>query len=299
MSPLTRWPTGLALAALSIAALVSMGRAVPVPDRDERRGGVQIDLGDGVLMKFVHIQAGSFQMGSPEGQEGRGAEPLHDVEITQPFMMGTFEVTQRQYRQLVGNNPSAFSAKGGFQAKVAGLDTEEFPVESVTYAEALKFCERLSALPELKRLGLVADLPTEAEWEYACRAGTKTVFNFGSAMSPKDGNVRGGQPYGGAAPAKGLDRPTKVGGYKPNAWGLYDMHGNIEEWVKDWTGPYNVGDKKDPQGPANGQSRQLRGGAWQLDPHYARSASRDSVGPEARNDIVGFRVALRFSGRGR
>src|SRR5439155_27115697 len=133
-----------------------------------------------------------------------------EVEITQAFMLGAFEVTQRQFRQHMGTNPSAFSAKGGRQANVLGLDTDDFPADSVTFAEALEFCKRLSGLPELKRLGLIADLPTEAEWEYACRAGTKTVFSFGNAMSPEHGNVRGVQPYGGAAPAKSLDRPTKV-----------------------------------------------------------------------------------------
>jgi formylglycine-generating enzyme required for sulfatase activity len=288
---------------LSVVALILVGglnlSAVPVPDREDRRGGVEVDLGNGVAIKFTHIPAGSFQMGSPNNQQGRGDELLHDVEITKPFLMGVFEVTQRQFRQLLGTNPSSFSLKGGSANLVMGLDTDDFPVESATYAEALKFCEKLSEFPELKRLGLIADLPTEAEWEYACRAGTKTVFNFGDAMSPLHGNVRGQAPYGGAQAARSLDRTTKVGSYKPNAWGLYDMHGNVEEWVKDWTGPYNAADKKDPQGPANGGSKQLRGGAWQLDPQYARSASRDSVGADARNNIVGFRVALRFAERGR
>ena len=135
------------------------------------------------------------------------------------------------------------------------------------------------------------DLPTEAQWEYACRAGTTTAYHSGNAIADLDKvGWHNGNSNGKLHP---------VGQKPPNAWGLYDMHGNVEEWVKDWTGPYNAADKKDPQGPANGGSKQLRGGAWQLDPQYARSASRDSVGADARNNIVGFRVALRFAERGR
>jgi formylglycine-generating enzyme required for sulfatase activity len=264
-----------------------------VPAKGNDGGVVEIDLGDGVSIKFVPIEAGTFLMGSPNNEKGHSpSETQHEVEISRPFMLGMYEVTQRQFRHLMGTNPSAF-------AKVANVATDDFPADSVMYSEALKFCEKLNGLPALQRLGLTADLPTEAEWEYACRAGTKTVFHYGGALSPLHANVRGMNPYGGAEHAPDLGRPTKVGSYKPNAWGLYDMHGNIEEWCKDWTGPYILDDKRDPQGPKAGQSRVLRGGSWQLDPVYGRSASRDSVGPEVRNNIVGFRVALRYAGRGR
>jgi len=144
--------------------------------------------------------------------------------------MGVYTVTQAQYRQVMGKNPSWFSAQGGGKKKVAGLDTDAFPVEWVSWNDAKEFCAKVSALAELKSRGLVVDLPTEAEWEYACRAGTKTVFHSGNSLSSKQANFDGDYPYGGASKGLYLERTARVGSYAANAWDLYDMHGNVYQW---------------------------------------------------------------------
>jgi formylglycine-generating enzyme required for sulfatase activity len=226
-------------------------------------------------------------MGSPQHEEDREAdEHLHEVEITRPFHVGIFPVTQQQYQKVMGTNPSHFSANGGGQDEVQGLDTGNFPVESVSWEDAVAFCQRLSELPEEKRCGRVYRLPSEAEWEYACRAGTSAPFHFGRSLSSTQANFDGNFPYGGAAQGPYLWRTTAVGSYKPNAWGLYDMHGNVWECCSDWYA-------KDYY---KGARRVIRGGCWSSRGHGCRSAYR---GIELANrDIdLGFRVALVLSGR--
>src|SRR5262249_43953947 len=198
MSRLARWM----LAAAVVAALVvplALVEGKPAQDRPDRKA-LTVDLGGGQTMKFVRIEPGTFLMGSPKEEAARQAhEAQHEVEITQPFYLGVFEVTQAQFRQLMGSNPSYFSPQGGGKDQVTGKNTDDFPVDQVTWPEAVQFCEKLTALGKLRRLGLTAALPTEAEWEFACRAGTKTVFHYGDALSSLQANV-GLQPYGGAAP---------------------------------------------------------------------------------------------------
>src|SRR5262249_46839160 len=150
-------------------------------------------------------------------------------EITRPFYLGVFPVTQAQYQSVAGRNPSANSATGSERDNVAGLCTDDFPVEMVTWAAAVRFCKKLSALAAEKAAGRGDRLPTEAEWEYACRAGTSTAFHFGDSLSSTQANFDGRGPYGGAAQGPFLNRTSKVGSYRPNAFGLYDMHGNVFE----------------------------------------------------------------------
>jgi len=225
----------------------------------------EIDLGGGVTMRLVFIPAGKFMMGEEEDQ--------HEVTISKPFYVGVTEVTQAQYEAVMGTNPSDF--KGATN-----------PVETVSWNDATEFCKKL---PEKTRQ--TVRLPTEAEWEYACRAGSKTGFSFGDA----DEGLGDYAWYG----ANGGRTTHPVGQKKPNAWGLFDMHGNVWEWCADWYGDYPKGAATDPQGPASGRFKFLRGGAWHSSPSHCRSASRDCDSPDYRYAIPsGFRVVVSVSAPG-
>ena len=195
----------------------------------------QIDLGKGVKLDMVIIPAGKFMMGSPASEVGRvDNETQHEVTITKPFYMGKYEVTQEQWQAVMGNNPSA--VKG-----------EKLPVTNVPSTHLQNFIEKLNA----KSNGGYR-LPTESEWEYACRAGTITAYSFGDAITPKDANYTGSK----------IGIPATVGNYQANAFGLFDMHGNVLEWCADWFGDYPTGVVIDPKGPATGEKRVLRGGSF-------------------------------------
>ncbi len=251
-------------------------------------------LTNSVGMQFALIPPGTFWMGSrarePERNDNEG--PRHEVEIAQPFYFGVHLVTQEQYRSVLGQSPSAFRPGGENEAEVGGLDTHAFPVERVTWTEATAFCKRLARLPEEKKAGRAYRLPTEAEWEHSCRAGTTTAFHFGPKLSSLQANINGEHPSHGLPAGPYLQRPTPVGSYPPNAFGLYDMHGNVWEWCADRYSPY-------PEGPVvgagridAGEERILRGGCWYWHAREARSAFRSFVGPSYRNYCVGFRVAM-------
>ncbi|MGD0091128.1 MAG: formylglycine-generating enzyme family protein [Planctomycetota bacterium] len=229
-----------------------------------------LDLAEGVKLELVFIPAGKFMMGSPETEKDRSAaETQHEVTISQPFYMGKYEVTEEQYQAVTGTSPS----RNGAQS----------PVERVTWDEAQEFCQKLSALT-----GKTVQLPTEAQWEYACRAGTATRFHSGDSDSDLDGVAW----YGNKVSNKTMH---PVGQKKPNAFGLYDMHGNVWEWCADWYGEYAAGAATDPTGPARAStSRVVRGGGWSDDPRYCRSAFRESKDPDRRSglDNVGFRVVV-------
>jgi formylglycine-generating enzyme required for sulfatase activity len=251
---------------------------------------LELDLSDGVKMKLVRIEPGKFQMGSPPDEaERRDDEARHEVEITQPYCLGVNAVTQAQYRQVMGMRPSFFSPKGDGRNKVSGLNTDDFPVENVNWEEAMDFCRIVSMLPTVKDKGWVVDLPTEAEWEYACRAGTQTAFHYGNSVSSQQANFNGENPYGGAAKGPNLQRPTKVGSYAANAWGLYDMHGNVLQWCKGWY------DKDYQNRPERGTSdRVVRGGFWLSNAKGCRAACRNAVEPSVRGSGLGFRVVVRL-----
>jgi uncharacterized protein (TIGR02996 family) len=246
-------------------------------------------------MRLVLIPAGTFWMGSPESEEARSrAEgPRHEVELTRPYYLGVFAVTQEQFQRVLGNNPSHFCASAPGRTKVQGLDTSTFPVDSVTWNRAVAFCRKLSKLPEEKKAGRVYRLPTEAEWEHACRAGAAGApFHFGASLSGRQANFNGNKPEGGGPQEPYLGRTCPVGSYPPNAFGLYDMHGNLCEHCHDWGGEaYPDGPRKDPQGPGPSRTHVLRGGSWGYSGRSCRTASRDGISPTARNPVVGFRVA--------
>jgi formylglycine-generating enzyme required for sulfatase activity len=248
-------------------------------------------MGDGVKMKFVRIEPGKFRMGSPPREVGRGDnEAQHEVEITRPFCLGVYEVTQAQYRQVMGMNPSYFSLKGDGWDKVFGLHTDDFPVERVNWEDAMDFCRIVSMLPGVRNRGWMVDLPMEAEWEYACRAGTETPYSFGKSLSSYQANFNGNNPYGDALKGPFLNRTAQVGSYPANASGLFDMEGNVLEWCQDsYDENHNDKDKKDAS------QRILRGGFWLSDAAQCRAAFRLSVDPLYRASGAGFRVVVRLS----
>ena len=223
-----------------------------------------VSVVNSIGMRFVPISAGTFTMG--EGQTA------HKVTLTQAFELGQHEVTQEQYEKVMGKNPSKFKGK------------QKNPVEMVIWNDAVEFCRKLSDLPGEKSTGYVYRLPTEAEWEYACRAGTTTAYSFGDSI----GELRDYAWY--HQNSGGFSRTTHpVGQKKPNAWGLHDMHGNVFEWCQDWYGDYPSGSVTDPTGPSSGSQRVLRGGSWN-DITFCLSAIRFGPAPDYRNNRLGFRV---------
>ena len=224
-------------------------------------------------MKLKLLPPGTFMMGDANGDSD--ATP-HEVTLTQSFQMGIHEVTQSQYEQVMGDNPS----------RIKGANN---PVEQVNWEDAVEFCRKLSELPAEKAAGRVYRLPTEAEWEYACRAGTTTGYNFGDDDSEL-GN------YAWFAGNSG-DTTHPVGGKKPNAWGLYDTHGNVWEWCQDRYASYPSRAVTNPSGPNTGSPRVCRGGSWSYAAGLCRSAYRFGSGPSYRNRDYGFRVSLSPSGQ--
>jgi formylglycine-generating enzyme required for sulfatase activity len=231
--------------------------------------GAKDETNNSVGMKLKLIPPGEFTMGSNYRADEK---PPHKVTLTKPFELGVYEVTQEQYEKVMGvmgTNPSKFKAP-------------QNPVEQVSWTDAVEFCRKLSSLPEEKAAGYVYRLPTEAEWEYACRAGTKTKYSFGDSESELG-------DY--AWYTKNSGRTThSVGRKKPNPWGLYDMHGNVWEWCQDRYGNYPSGSVTDPTGAASGSFRVSRGGCWSLNSDLCHSASRDRHSPGHRTFILGFRV---------
>jgi formylglycine-generating enzyme required for sulfatase activity len=293
-------------------------------DLHEKKKPVKEDrswLTNSVGMKLVRIPAGKFLLGSSKREQDavledcvlsgvvspdvgrwvRAEGPLHEVEITRPFYMGTFEVTQRQYRKVMGSNPSWFAPRGGGREKVKGRDTEDFPVEMVSWEDALELCKRLSDLPAEKEAGRSYRLPTEAEWEHACRASgpPSRAFHHGSSISGAQANFDAGFPYGGGKRGRALGRTCEVGSYEPNAWGLYDMHGNVYEWCADGYSAdyYRKSPRQDPRGPADGGYPVMRGGSWVSHGRFCRSAFRNGVAPETRSWDLGVRVVCEVGGR--
>ena len=237
-------------------------------------------------MRFALIPRGTFMMGSPEVEHWRSDdEALHEVIISRDYYLGIHEVTQDQYLKVVGENPSFFRG-----LKVRG-SSKEHPMECVSWKEAVEFCKQLSELPEEKMARRVYRLPTEAEWEYACRAGTKTAFSFAEngdlLASYRWYHRHGWFELNSSCESHG------VGQKQPNRWGLYDMHGNVWEWCADWYDAYPEGPLVDPSGPELGTRRVMRGGSYLLGfEDLCRSASRISFEPSYQFVDMGFRVAM-------
>ena len=251
------------------ATTTTPGSGAPA-SRPAAGGGkrVTLDLGGGVKMEFASISAGTYTRGSPILEEGRyNDEFQHQVTLSKPFHMGIHPVTQEQYEAVMGLNPSNFKE---------GRDAPRRPVEQVTWDNAITFCRMLS-----EKTGRSVRLPTEAEWEYACRAGTTTAYSFGNSLSREQANFGGN-----------FNSTTPVGTFPANAWGLFDMHGNVWEWCMDWKGEYPEGAVTDPKGPRDGSSRVLRGGSWDNPPRSCRSANRSDLNPDGSSYYLGFRVVL-------
>jgi uncharacterized protein (TIGR02996 family) len=259
-------------------------------------------LVNSIGMELVLIRPGVFWMGSPVSEHGRYADesPRHRVRITRPFYLGRYQVTQEEYERVTGSNPSNFRRGGGGAEHIAGLDTRRFPVESVSWDDAVAFCAALSALPAERAAGRCYRLPSEAEWEYACRAGTawSAPFHFGYTLSSRLANFDGERSYGRVRPGPNLRRPCTVGSYKPNAFGLFDMHGNVWEWCNDWFDEdyYESSPEADPAGPESGESRVLRGGSFYYIGSSCRASIRFGRRPISRSSLDGFRVALTVQG---
>ena len=231
--------------------------------------------------EVVRVSGGTFTMGSPENEWGRSGNegPQRQVTVSS-FYIGRFPVTQAEFQEIMGRNPSSFRGPN-------------LPVEQVSWFDAIEFSNRLSIreglTPAYTINGNIVTwnreangfrLPTEAEWEFASRAGTQTPFHSGNTIGDAgwhSGNSRG--------------RTQPVGERQPNAWGIHDMHGNVFEWCWDWFAEYTPGAQTDPQGPASGFRRVYRGGSWRFEAHQARSAFRFGNQPHLRTNFLGFRIA--------
>ena len=260
---------------------------------DHPRADLTLDLGNGVTMKLVRIPAGTFTMGSPAAEPGHTPDegPQHEVTISKLFYVGIYTVTQAQYEQVMGTNPSFFKGANN-------------PVETVSWDDATEFCKKLS-----QKTGKRVRLPTEAQWEYACRAGTTTDYNTGATLNPGQADclfsassaspgywekLKGWVRSFFPEPKQTRGGPKPVGSFKPNGFGLYDMHGNIWQWCADWHGDdyYANSPAMDPAGPESGACRVLRGGCWYGYPQFCRSADRYWSVPDVRYFTIGFRVVL-------
>jgi formylglycine-generating enzyme required for sulfatase activity len=252
-------------------------------------------------MKLVLIPAGKFTMGSPESEQLEAAReeadvtsvtpeearkrffanegPMHEVTITKAFYMGIYDVTQEEYGAVMGKNPSIH--KGA-----------RYPVEDVSWNDAMEFCRKLSATT-----GKIVGLPTEAQWEYACRAGTQTPFYTGKTLGTNEANYDGDAVYDSRVnrPRQGLRTTTQVGSFKSNAFGLFDMHGNVSQWCSDWFDEsyYSNSPSSDPPGPPGKTNERVTRGGGNCDrPSSCRSANRGKEVDYIGNSELGFRVAV-------
>lgn len=242
---------------------------------------------------FVSIPAGTFVMGSLRSEASRDSDELQRTITISAFFMGRSEVTQKEWQELMENNPSRFQGS-------------DLPVENISWFDAVEYCNRRS-LEEGLRPAYTIDktsskwnviwnkdangyrLPTEAEWEYACRAGTRTAFYTGDSLRTEDANFDGMVAYNGVKSGY-KSRTTKVEEFAPNPWGLFDMHGNVWEWCWDWYGAYADGPQSDPDGAKTGVNRIMRGGSWNFYAQYLRSANRGSNAPSYHNYDLGLRL---------
>jgi formylglycine-generating enzyme required for sulfatase activity len=235
-------------------------------------------------LTLVEVPPGRFGMGSPPGEAGRIAlERLHEVTIARSFYLGQHEVTQQEWRAVLGDAPSHFSDCG-----------PRCPVENVSFDDAKRFLDALNASQASSEL--VYRLPTEAEWEYACRAGATTPFATGSAITTLQANFNGKEPYAASVPGLYRERPVRAGGFAPNAWGIADMHGNISEWTADWFEAYAPEAVSDPRGPSAGELRAIRGGSWASGGAALRCAARTGAAPSLRDPRIGLRIAADRAG---
>ncbi len=247
------------------------------------------DLGNGVTLEMVQIPRGTFMMGSPEEEQGQSADekPQHQVKVP-GFFMGKYQVTQAQYQAIMGGNILQRILGNNNNNNPSNFKGEKRPVENVSWDDAVEFCQKLS-----QKTGKIYRLPSEAEWEYACRAGTTTPFYFGETITTDLVNYDGNYNYGSAPKGQYRQQTTEVGSLPPNAFGLYDMHGNVWERCQDhWHDSYNGAPTDGSAWINDNQYRLLRGGSWLDFPGGCRSANRLRYSAAARNGSIGFRVVL-------
>ena len=249
---------------------------------DEPSAKAVVPAVNSIGMQFVPIPAGTFMMGYADYGPAQVTGPAHKVTLTQPFELGVYELTQEQYEKVMGTNPSIYKSPVNSMNVAMPLN----PVNVVSWNDAVAFCQRLSEMPEEKATGHVYQLPTEAEWEYACRAGTTTKYSFGDSDSEL-GNYAWYYENSG-------DRSHAVGLKKPNPWGLYDMYGNVSEWCYDGYDGYESGSVTDPINQLRLRGEQvIRGGSWNRNSGYCSSAWRNKLTPDFRRLHLGFRVVRR------
>jgi len=239
---------------------------------------------------FVRVEGGTFTMGSPAGEPTRFSNEAQRQVTLSSFYMGMHPVTQAEYQEIMGSNPSHFVGPN-------------LPVERVSWFDAVLFCNRLSEERGLTPVYTINGqtitwdrtangyrLPTEAEWEYACRAGTSTPFNTGANITTDQANYDGSRPFNNNPRGVSRQRTSPVGSFAPNAFGLYDMHGNVGEWVWDWNVEYARGELTDPMGAASGFHKVFRGGSWNHAADFLRSSRRGGNIPTTRSADLGFRL---------
>ena len=258
---------------------------VTIEAGQDQRVEVQLDpldqTGDKITntlgMEFVYIAPGTFIMGSPPNEAGRkDDERQHKVTLTRGYYLQTTEVTQGQWKAVMESNPSYFVNDCG----------DDCPVENVSWDDVQAYIRKLNQIEETTKYRL----PTEAEWEYACRAGTETPFSFGTCLSTDQANYNGKYPMVGCERGRYRERPVDAGSLAANAWGLFDMHGNVWEWCQDRYGDYPTGAVTDPEGPPSGTNRVIRGGSWSRGARLGTSARRFSSSPDNRRRSLGFRL---------
>lgn len=256
----------------------------PRPAQRERPAALNtLDCGNGVTIELVLVPAGVFLMGSPESESERCKDegPQHRILFSRAFYMGKYEVTQAQWHAVMGSNPSGFKGDGNL------------PVENILWNDCREFCRNLSS-----RSGRTVRLPSEAEWEYACRAGTTTPFSLGDTIATDQANYCGEMVYGNGRVGVHRQKTTTVGSFPANAWGLHDMHGNVWEWCEDvWHENYS-GAPSDGSAWRTGGDQScgvLRGGSWEHNPGDCRSASRAAGFPEKRTNFIGLRIVVGVS----
>jgi formylglycine-generating enzyme required for sulfatase activity len=242
-------------------------------------GGQPKEVVNTIGMKLLLIPAGAFTMGSPASEKDRDDdETQHQVTLTKPFYMGRTEVTQGQWKKVMGTEP--------WKGKAYVQEGDDYPAVYVSWDDAVEFCKKLSAME-----GKVYRLPTEAEWEYACRGGTNTAFSFGNDEAELSKYAWWGALFGNGN-AKDEQYAHRVAQKLANPFGLHDMHGNVLEWCSDWYGDYPSTPLTDPRGPGSGSSRVLRGGSWGSVPRSVRCALRLYGTPGGRFSSFGFRLVL-------
>ena len=294
---LRNWNYGFRVVVSSLPPGEKAKSAPAQSEKNEPSGKV---ITNSIGMKLVYIPPGRFVMGSPRSEQEQykkdsrvgdwaAQEIQHEVAITKGFYMGVYAVTQEEYEIVTGKNPSWFSATGSGKENVAGLNTRRFPVETVSWNDATEFCRKLS-----QKEGKTYRLPTEAEWEYACRAGTKTAFSFGDTISTDQANYNGNAVFGSGRKGVYRERPMPVGSFPANAFGLCDMHGNVNQWCQDWYDfhYYRKSPRNDPVNETGSEMRVLRSGSWGSYPGICRSAHRSGSTPDYRNNTIGFRVVM-------